>query len=58
MTTLKDARKKGKITEFVKEHEKDQRGDKQRFDKALDSITHPEKSKSTQETSDQDSSEN
>ncbi len=55
---LKEARKQGKLKEFIKKHSKDPKGDAKQFDKALDSITYPEKSKSTQETSDQDSSEN
>ena len=55
---LKEARKKDTLDKFVKEHEKGPKGDKDKFDQALDSITHPEKLKSTQETSSQDSSEN
>lgn len=58
MTTLKEARKKGKLDEFVKEHEKDQPGNKEKFDKVLDVISHPEKSRLTQETSSQGSSGN
>jgi len=55
---LKEARKnKGKMKEFLKEHEKDPKGDKETFEKALDSMTHPQKSKSTQGTSSQGSSE-
>ena len=54
---FKEARNKGKLDQFVKEHQKDPKGDKDKFDKALDSITHPEKLKSTQATSSQDSSE-
>lgn len=60
--SLKEARKQGKLDEFVKDREKGPKGDKDKFDKTLDSMTHPsghqEKSKSTQETSSQDSSEN
>ena len=54
---LKQTRNKSKLDQFVKEHEKDPKGDKDRFGQALDSISHPERSKSTQETSSQDSSE-
>lgn len=54
---LKKAREQGKLEEFIKEHEKDAIGDKDKFDKTLDVISHPEKLKSTQETSVQDSSE-
>ena len=38
---LKKARKEGKIKEFVKEHDKDEKGDKERFEKALKSISSP-----------------
>lgn len=58
MTTLKKAKEQGKLEEFIKEHEKDALGDKDKFDKTLDAISHPEKLKSTLETSVQDSSEN
>lgn len=58
MTTLKKAKEQGKLEEFIKEHEKDASGDQDVFDKTLDAIFHPEKLKSTQETSVQDSSEN
>lgn len=58
MINLKEAQKKGSLEEFIKEHEKDVPGDKDRFDKTLDVISHPEKLKSIQETSAQDSSEN
>ncbi len=58
MTTLRQAKEQGKLEEFIKEHEKDASGDKDIFDKALAAISHPEKLKSTQETSVQDSSEN
>ena len=57
MTNLKEARKEGKLKEFIKEHSKDSKGDKEKFDKTLDSMIHPQKSKSTQETSSQGSSE-
>lgn len=58
MTTLKKAKEQGNLEEFIKEHEEDASGDKDMFDKTLAAISHPEKSKSTQETSSQDSSEN
>lgn len=35
MTTLKDARKKGKLEEFIREHEKDALGDEVRMDKII-----------------------
>lgn len=35
MTTLREARKQGKLEEFVKEHENDEPGDLDRLDKAL-----------------------
>jgi len=53
---LKEAREKGKIKEFAKEHSKDPKGDKEKFDKTLKSIS-SQKSKEAQETSPQDSSE-
>jgi len=44
MTSLKEARKsKDKIKQFIKEHEKKEKGDKEKFDKTLDSMTHPER---------------
>ena len=36
---LKKAQKEGKIKEFIKEHEKDAKGDKGKFDKTLKSIS-------------------
>ena len=54
---LKEARNKGNLKQFVKEHKKDAKGDKDKFNKVIDSMTHPEKLKSTQETSSRDSSE-
>jgi hypothetical protein len=39
MVTLKDAQKKGKIKEFIKEREKQPPGDKDRFEKTLKSMT-------------------
>ena len=38
MTTLKDARKKGKLEEFIKEHEKDAPGDEVRMDKTIENM--------------------
>lgn len=58
MTTLKEAKEQGKLEKFIMEHEKDAPGDKDKFDRTLDIISHPEKSKLIQETSVQDSSEN
>ena len=45
--SLKEARNKGKLNEFVKEHSKDPKGDKETFEKTLDSMvqTPPQKSK-------------
>lgn len=44
MTSLKEARKsKGKMKQFIKEHEKQEKGDKKKFDKTLNSMTHPER---------------
>ena len=56
--SLKEARKQNKLKEFIKERSKNQNGDVEKFYKTLDFISHPEKSKSTQETSSQNSSEN
>jgi hypothetical protein len=56
LKSLKDAKKDGDLETFIRQHEKEPRGDKEKFDKALDIISHPEKSKSTQGTSSQDSS--
>ena len=50
MTSLKEARKKGKLEEFIKEHEKDAPCDKERLEKAIKCLSQG-KSKSTQETS-------
>ena len=55
---LKKAKEHGNLEEFIKEHENDALGDKDKFDKTLDVISPPEKLKSIQETSVQDSSEN
>ncbi len=57
MTTLKEALEKGKLKDFIKEHEDDPKGDKELFDKALKSISSQKKSKAPQ-TSPQDKSEN
>jgi hypothetical protein len=56
MTTLKDAQKKGKLKEFIKEREKNPPGDKVRFDKAIKKISRGKSSKAPG-TSDRDSSE-
>ena len=56
MTTLKDAQKNPKkLKQFIKEHEKDDAGDKDRFDATLDAIAG--KPKATQATSSQDDCE-
>ena len=52
---LKQARKENKLDEFIKEHDADPKGDLDEFDRMLDTMTHPEKLKSTQETSSQHS---
>lgn len=53
---LKEARNKGKLKEFIKERSKDSKGDKEKFDKTLESIS-SQKSKAIREASSQDSSE-
>ena len=55
---LKEAREQHKLDEFIKEHAQDPKGDIDKFDQALDSMTHPERLKSTQETFSPDSSGN
>ena len=55
---LKQARDKHELDEFIKEHEEDPKGDKDKFDQAIDSMAHLESAKSTQETSSPDSSAN
>ena len=57
MTTLKEAIEKGKLDQFIKEHSKDPKGDKEKFDKALKSISSQKKPKDHQ-TSTQDKNEN
>lgn len=57
MMDLKEARKQDKLDEFVKEHNKDPKGDSDKLDKALESISHSQNQKSIQETSDSDSSD-
>jgi len=52
-TTLKEARQKGKLDEFIKEHSKDPKGDKDKLDKAISSLAQG-KSKPTQGTSEKD----
>ena len=55
MPNLKEARAKGKLEEFIKEHEKDPKGDKDRLEKTIESFTQgSQNKKSTQETSSQD----
>lgn len=54
---LKDAQKKGKLKDFIKEREKDAPGDKKRFEKTLKKISQGKKSEAP-ETSDPGSSEN
>lgn len=53
MTTLKEARKKGELEKFIKEHEEDAPGDQERLEKTIQKAL--DKSKSTQETSKKDS---
>lgn len=48
MTTLKDAIKNNKLKDFIKEHSKAPKGDKDKFDKALKSIVSEKKSKAPQ----------
>ena len=36
--TLKEAREKGKLDQFIKEHEKDAPGDSERLDKTIEKI--------------------
>ena len=52
---LKQARKDNKLDEFIQEHDADPEGDLDEFDRMLESIAQPGKSKSTQETSSQGS---
>jgi hypothetical protein len=52
-TTLKEARQKGKLDEFIKEHEQDSKGDKDKLDKTISSLVQ-NKSKSTRGTSQKD----
>lgn len=58
MITLKEAKQKGLVDTFINQHHSDPQGDQELFDKVLEIISHPEKLKSTQETSSQDSSGN
>lgn len=39
MTNLKEARKKGELDKFIKEHEKDAPGDKKRLEKTIKNIS-------------------
>ena len=52
---LKEARKKDKLKTFIKEHEKDAKGDKAKLDKAIKSLS--QTSKSTRGTSRRESSD-
>jgi hypothetical protein len=38
MTTLKQAQKEGKLEEFIKEHEKDKKGDSDRLKKTVENL--------------------
>ncbi len=53
---LKEAKKLGKLDEFIKEHDKDYPSDKDRVEDTIKSFS--QKKKSIQETSGQDSDEN
>jgi ferritin-like metal-binding protein YciE len=57
MTTLKEAQEKGKLKDFIKEHKKDPKGDKEKFDKLMKSISSQSQSKAPQ-ASLQDKNEN
>ena len=50
MVNLKKAREKGKLEEFIKEHEKDTPCDKERLERTINRLSQG-KSKSTQGTS-------
>lgn len=56
MTSLKKARQQSSLESFIKEHEKDAPADRERLEKAIDSLVQG-KSKSAQETSEKDSGE-
>lgn len=58
MTTLKEALKKGKLKDFIKEHKTDPKGDKTLFDKALKAIAPSQKKSKAPQTSPQDKDEN
>lgn len=56
--TLKEAKKKGKLEEFIKQQGKDApKADRKKFKNLISSVSQGKK-KSTQETSDQDAHEN
>ena len=57
MTNLKEARDKGKLEEFIKEHEQDAPCDKERLEQTIDCLSRG-KSRSTRETSDKPVREN
>ena len=54
MTTLKEAIKKGKLDQFIKEHENDPPGDSDKIEKMIKTPSQG-KSKSAQGTSEKDS---
>jgi hypothetical protein len=56
MIDLKKAREKGRLEDFIKEHEKDAPADKERLDNAIDSLAQGKK-KPARETSKPDSHE-
>jgi hypothetical protein len=57
MTTLKEALEKGELKDFIKEHDKDPKGDLKKVDSAISKMVSQKKSKAPQ-TSPQDKSEN
>ena len=56
MTTLKEARKKGKLEQFIREHEKDAPGDLVKFEEALRRSVR-ESGKATRKASSRESSD-
>lgn len=57
MTTLKEALEKGKLKDFIKEHDKDPEGDLKKVDSAISEMVSQKNSKAPQ-TSPQDKNEN
>jgi hypothetical protein len=55
---LKDALKNNKLKDFIKEHSKAPKGDKEKFDKALKAISSSQKRSKVPRTSLQDKDEN